>query len=63
MKVLSNYCNNKFRTEERTSQFAICYNLVHDLNDTTKAIMIEEEEGKGGTYKNEEKLKARGKVK
>ena len=61
---VSNYCNNKHRNEERTSQFAICYNLVHDLNETTKETMIKEKEGKGKNYKNNDNVKPpRGEVK
>ena len=61
---VSNYCggSNKSRCEERTSQFAICYNIVHDVNDVSKKEMIRKKTEKGETYKEEAKLKARGKT-
>ena len=61
---VSNFCSNKSRSEERTSQFALCYNLVHDVNDVTKDRMIQNKSQMGDKrYKNEDKIKARGKAK
>jgi len=59
----SNYCSNKQRSEERKSQFAICYNLVHDINETAKIDMICEKEKKGQEYEDSTKLRARGTMK
>ena len=58
-----NFCSNKSRSEQRVSQFAICYNIIHDVNYLTKELMIEarKESGKQA-YKNEEKIKAGGKA-
>ena len=58
-----NLCSNKIRSEERVSQFAICYNIVHDVNQLTKDLMIEEKSEKGQTYKDAGNIKAVGKVK
>lgn len=59
---LSNFCSNNGRSEERTSQFAICYNVVHDVNDITKKRMIDNKSRKGKKFKNEDKIQARGKI-
>ena len=58
-----NFCSNKSRKESRISEFAICYNIVHDVNNLTKELMIEEKRVRGGLYKNETKVKAVGKMK
>ena len=61
---ISNFCkgSSQSRSEERSSQFAICYNIVHDVNDMAKEEMIiERHNNKESTYKNEDKLIARGK--
>ena len=58
-----NFCSNKSRAEERISQFAICYNIVHDVNQLTKDLMIEAKLEKGQTYKDAGSIKAVGKVK
>ena len=58
-----NFCSNKSRTEERVSQLAICYNIVHDVNDLTKELMIKEKEKKGQSYKDADNIKAVGKLK
>ena len=58
-----NFCSNKSRTEERVSQFAICYNIVHDVNQLTKDLMLEAKLEKGQTYKDPSSIKAVGKVK
>ena len=61
---ISNFCSNKSRSEGRTSQLALCYNNVHDVNDITKNRMIQDKKQMGDKkYKNEDKIKARGKVK
>lgn len=62
MKIC-NYCSNKSRLEERTSQLAICYNSVHDLNSSAKDEMVKSKASKNENYKNEKKLKARGCIK
>lgn len=53
----ANYCSHKSRMEDRTSQLAICYNLVHNINDVTKDEMIAQKKAKGQSYKNEKKMK------
>ena len=58
-----NHCSNKSRTEDRVTQFAICYNLVHDINYLTKELMIKHKREKGGRYKDESKIKAVGYLK
>ena len=60
---VSNYCSNGSRAEERVSQFALCYDAVHDSNARAKSSMISLKEEKGGEYKNNNKIKARGKHK
>jgi hypothetical protein len=59
---LSNLCSSYGRSEERTSQFAICFNVVHDVNDITKKRMIGGKSKKGKKFKNEDKIQARGKI-
>ena len=58
-----NYCSNKSRSEERVTQFAICYNIKNDVNHFAKETMIEAKVDKGQAYKNDKKLKAVGKLK
>ena len=58
-----NFCSNKSRSEHRISQFAVCYNVIHDVNQLTKDLMIETKVDKGQTYKKEDKVKAVGKLK
>ena len=40
----------------------MCYNIIHDVNDIAKEEMIEAKDNKGQSYKNENKLRARGKA-
>ena len=58
-----NFCSNKSRSEERVSQFAICYNIVHDVNDVAKKSMIKQKTEKGQCYKDNSNIKAVGKIK
>lgn len=58
-----NFCSNKSRSEERVTQLAICYNIVHDVNELTKELLIKEKKDKGKHYKDEAAIKACGKVK
>lgn len=60
---MSNYCSNRSRPEERVSQFALCYNATHDSNEMAKKMMISNKEKKSQSYKSNEKLRARGKLK
>lgn len=60
---VSNYCSNISRSEERVSQFALCYNVVHDTNVRAKGEMVAAKKKKGKEYKNNSKVKARGKIK
>ena len=61
---ISNVCrgSSQSRCEERTSQFAICYNNIHDVNDIAKEEMLQVKHEKGEAYKDTYKLKARGKA-
>ena len=62
---ISNFCrgSSQSRNEDRTSQFAICYNIVHNVNDTAKENMISTRHmKKGDEYKDQDKLEARGKT-
>ena len=58
-----NFCSNKSRSEQRVSQLAVCYNIIHDVNHLTKELTIEarKESGKQA-YKNEGNIKAGGKA-
>ncbi len=62
MKV-SNFCSNNARQEERRSQYALCYNVVHESNELTKKNMITKKDAKGQAYKNNNKIEPRGKLK
>ena len=58
-----NFCSNKSRGEERVTQFAICYNIVHDVNQLTKELMIAAKLERGQIYKDDSKVKPVGKRK